>query len=930
MAYADEGEDDIYEGFGSPLRGGELGGGGPLAMPSMAPVSGQPMGPLRVPQSRGGPPPGTSRAGGGAGGEDARPMTAVRAAGYSAAGRRPGSGSALEPGGLASRGPAPPLQKRSDNSPEEQCRELEREVNGLIEASAQLSLEGRAGEALERAKEAGRRERRLCQRREEAGLSDQINLDLTYSCLFNLAHALHANRRHAEALKTYAEIVRNKDYHQSGRLRVNMGNIYFEQRKFPTAIKMYRMALDQVPNTGRELRARIIRNIGVAFVRLGQFQDAIASFEQIMDASTDVQAGFNLFLCYYALGEAEKMRGTFVRLLAIRAHGAEPEGEDALELGAEDVLGDDGLSEEVRAKQRAIAKHLAVAAKLLAPAIEADVGAGYDWAASQLRGAGYSSLANELEIGKALHFMRSRQFERAVETLKSYEHKDPQLVARAATNLSFIQFHEGDHAASLRYADIAMRHNRYNAKALVNKGAVLFHRGEFELSRRMFGESMRADADCIEAIYNSALASKRLGDFADALPLLDKLHALLPSSIEVLWQIADLHEQAGDARAAAKWFATLSARVPTDPGVLSRLGNLFLAQDDEAQAFHYQLESYRAYPASMDVIAWLGAHYVKDELYEQAVSFFERAAQIQPAEVKWRLMVASCHRRSNDYQLAYATYLQIHKQHPHNVECTRVARAAPEGAPGRLHSRLGSHAPRAAAAARSGLRYLVHLSDDLGHKDQMLEFVGRLRKAEKAHEESTLADGAGTLAQVRAAPRRASAPAARALGAYGAVGRACSPRALAVAPPRAAQGAFGGQNENVARNGSAAHYAQQQQAVAGLHAQAQRAPPGPGEAGYVESDYHLAQIEAASAVRARGAALRSGPRASPTRRAPVRRSRSRHTECPSRHSLRPTPMRAARRPQGANGPQGKKVAAEAKGRAAGDEWDDAGDDLLPM
>eukprot|EP00665_Eupelagonemidae_sp_cell47_P001054 gene1054-1397_t len=27
------------------------------------------------------------------------------------------------------------------------------------------------------------------------------------------------------------------------------------------------------------------------------------------------------------------------------------------------------------------------------------------------------------------------------------------------------------------------------------------------------------------------------------------------------------------------------------------------------------------------------------------MKFFDRASQIQPGEVKWRLMVASCHRR---------------------------------------------------------------------------------------------------------------------------------------------------------------------------------------------------------------------------------------------------------------------------------------------
>ena len=39
-----------------------------------------------------------------------------------------------------------------------------------------------------------------------------------------------------------------------GRLKVNMGNIYFKQKNYPKAVKLYRMALDQVPNTHRSMR----------------------------------------------------------------------------------------------------------------------------------------------------------------------------------------------------------------------------------------------------------------------------------------------------------------------------------------------------------------------------------------------------------------------------------------------------------------------------------------------------------------------------------------------------------------------------------------------------------------------------------------------------------------------------------------------------
>ena len=54
-----------------------------------------------------------------------------------------------------------------------------------------------------------------------------------------------------------------------------MGNIFYEQKKYLNAVKMYRMALDQIPNTSKEMRFRIMRNIGTAFVKMGQFQEAI-------------------------------------------------------------------------------------------------------------------------------------------------------------------------------------------------------------------------------------------------------------------------------------------------------------------------------------------------------------------------------------------------------------------------------------------------------------------------------------------------------------------------------------------------------------------------------------------------------------------------------------------------------------------------------
>lgn len=124
----------------------------------------------------------------------------------------------------------------------------------LVHESCILSSQSDVKNALEKAKDAAKKERQLAHQKETSNLADQINLDLTYTVLFNLASQYQACKMYQEALNTYSVIVKNKTFNQSGRLRVNMGNIYFEQGNYAQAVKMYRMALDQIPTANMSIR----------------------------------------------------------------------------------------------------------------------------------------------------------------------------------------------------------------------------------------------------------------------------------------------------------------------------------------------------------------------------------------------------------------------------------------------------------------------------------------------------------------------------------------------------------------------------------------------------------------------------------------------------------------------------------------------------
>merc|ERR1719473_803676 len=255
------------------------------------------------------------------------------------------------------------LQKKPESTPEEKCRELEREIHKLVEESAFCREDGKEREALDKAKEAGQRERALCRQREQLGSLEQLNVDLTYAVHLNLADQHQANNNEQEAYQIYTQIVKNKQYPNVGRFRVNMGNICFRQQRYTTAIKMYRMALDQIPANMESIRSKITRNIGHAFFAMRQFPDAAESYENLLihdGQNLDFMTAFNLILCYYALGDCDKMKQGFQRMLAVQQVGLEdPEdeledlvggGKNALDEFALDsdprlVEGEDGLKE---------------------------------------------------------------------------------------------------------------------------------------------------------------------------------------------------------------------------------------------------------------------------------------------------------------------------------------------------------------------------------------------------------------------------------------------------------------------------------------------------------------------------------------------------------------------------------------------------------
>ncbi|XP_060535116.1 intraflagellar transport protein 88 homolog isoform X2 [Cylas formicarius] len=598
-----------------------------------------------------------------------RPMTAVRGAGYTSQ----GGSKPFDPLNEGGKAPTPPLELQKDDSPEGKVRQQEAKIMSLVEEACVAQSEGDVRKALTKAKEASNKERSLIRMQEQSGLGDHHNVDLTYAVLFNLANQYASNELYAEALNTYQMITKNRMFANAHRLKVNMGNIYFKQRQYQMAVKMYRMALDQVPASQRNLRIKIIHNIAMVFVRMGQWEEAVSNLEYIMSEQACHGAGLHLVACCRALEDKDRMRTAFSLLLAVPSEAVDEDKYNLEQDNPNDALLARAIrDDELRAyetRRRAEADRCILgAAKLIAPFVDDGFSAGYDWCARAIKNSEYARLASDLEIDKAAMFLKQNQ--------------------------------QGDYDAAAKYAETVDRCERPTAGAFVNRGACFMAKGDLRKATDCFERALEADPGHFEATYDLGLCLKRRGHYDEALACFQRFSGSLALLPAVVYHVADLLELLGDAEAAADTYQQLLGLVPADAKVLQKLGELFDREGDKQQAHHYHADSFRCYPANLSVIEWLGTYYVEMQVVEKALGYLERAAEMQPGDPKWNMMVAGCHRRCGNMHKALTLYREIHKQFPENAEC---------------------------------LRYLVRLCGDMGMREAQ-DYLAELKKLEKAKE----------------------------------------------------------------------------------------------------------------------------------------------------------------------------------------------------
>ena len=309
------------------------------------------------------------------GNNDARPMTSVKAAGFKRYSNSVTSGSNFDPLSDKLTYQNPITQSATK---EKAFTEREKEVQDLIEKSIEAAHNKDYSRAIDIAQEAGKRERAVIRDRETHDMTQSSSLDLTFSVCLNIGLQYENNELYSEALNAYKALTQNRSFENVGRIKVNMGNIYFKQKDYSQAIKYYQMALDQITGKYKMLRIKIMNNIGIAFLKLQRYDEAIQAFEYIMNEKPDYQAGFQLICTYFAINDVEKMKSTFKRILDVNLgvdlddHRYHLQKDTPAERAYQDAIKNDSLKEQELLRIQTARHYITASAKLIAPKIFID------------------------------------------------------------------------------------------------------------------------------------------------------------------------------------------------------------------------------------------------------------------------------------------------------------------------------------------------------------------------------------------------------------------------------------------------------------------------------------------------------------------------------------------------------------------------------
>lgn len=334
----------------------------------------------------------------------------------------------------------------------------------------------------------------------------------------------------------------------------------------------------------------------------------------------------------------------------------------------------DELSQWESKQHQFTRKAILMSANLISGVIEESFDEGYAWCVDAIKSSQHQSLASELDLNRALMFLKQDDPQQAIESLQYFEKRETNVAISASINLTFIHLMMNNLPMATKYAESMRKLDSYNPATLINNGVCEMMKKDFDSARTMFEAALDLDSTSYEALYNLGLIWKHLNDYETALSYFRKLNqtAVHETHPQVLYQMGQLYERLNDNSAALEFYLQLLGTPFLDDEVLRRIGDLYEHDDDQQLAFHYHHEAYRLNPTNVQTTNWVATHYIRLQVVERAIPYYERAIIGHPTNTYFMIRAAGCYMKVGQQKKALRMFQDIYRRFPENPDCLRA------------------------------------------------------------------------------------------------------------------------------------------------------------------------------------------------------------------------------------------------------------------
>lgn len=85
----------------------------------------------------------------------------------------------------------------------------------------------------------------------------------------------------------------------------------------------------------------------------------------------------------------------------------------------------------------------------------------------------------------------------------------------------------------------------------------------------------------------------------------------------VLYQIANLYEVQNDYAGALEFYTQLMGmQHQLDSGILNKIAEMYEREGDNQQSYQYNMEALRILPTNLQLLTWLGSHFIEMHVSE--------------------------------------------------------------------------------------------------------------------------------------------------------------------------------------------------------------------------------------------------------------------------------------------------------------------------